>query len=91
MSIDLERTKLLLDVVHAAAAAGPGYSNLIAMAGAELKAMEDEAVEEVAKVREEANKKAADKKVKAEAEEVKVEEDKVAIDKKTSTPPERKL
>jgi len=69
MSIDLGRTKLLLDVVHATAAAGPGYNNLMGIAVAELKAMDDEAAKEIAKAKAEADKKAAAEaaeKVKAE-------------------------
>ena len=78
MSIDLGRTKLLLDVVHATAAAGPGYNNLMGIAIAELKAMDDEAAEEIAKVKaEHADKKAAAEaaaKAKAEVEKAKADE-----------------
>ncbi len=77
MSIDLGRTKLLLDVVHAAAAAGPGYNNLMGIAVAELKAMDDEAAKEIAKAKVEADKKAATEaaaKAKVEAEKAKADE-----------------
>ncbi len=77
MSIDLGRTKLLLDVVHATAAAGPGYNNLMGTAIAELKAMDDEAAKEIAKVKAEADKKAAAEaaaKAKAEVEKAKADE-----------------
>ncbi len=89
MSIDLGRTKLLFEVVHAAAAAGPGYSNLIAIAGAELRAMDDEAAKEIAKVKEEADKKAAAeaaKKAKIEADEAQAEESKAAASSSTLMP-----
>jgi len=86
---NLERTKLLLDVVHAAAAAGPGYSNLIAIAGVELRAMDDEAAKEIAKAKEETDKKAAAeaaKKAKVEADEAKDEESKAAASSPTLVP-----
>ncbi len=83
MSIDLGRTKLLLDVVHAAAAAGPGYNNLMGIAVAELKVMDDEAAKEIAKAKAEADKKAA-----AEAEaKAKVEAEKVEKAKDEESPP----
>ena len=69
MSIDFAKAKLLLEVVHAAAAAGPGYTNLITMAGNELKAMDDEAAKEIAKTKAEADKKAAAELVAAQAKE----------------------
>ncbi len=88
MSIDLGRAKLLLDVVHAAAAAGPGYNNLIAMAGTELKAMDDEAAKEIAKAKVEADKKAAAEaaaKAKVEAEKAKAEEAKAKDEESSPT------
>ena len=90
MSIDLGRTKLLLDVVHAAATAGPGYNNLVAVAVIELKAMDDEAAKEIAKAKAEADKKAAAEaeakaKVEAEAEKAKAEAEKVKPEESSPT------
>jgi len=89
MSIDLGRTKLLLDVVHATAAAGPGYNNLMGIAVAELKAMDDEAAKEIAKTKAEADKKAAaeaEAKAKAEVEKAKAEEKTIAESSSTLVP-----
>ncbi len=89
MSIDLGRTKLLLDVVHAAAAAGPGYNNLMGIAVAELKAMDDEAAKEIAKAKAEADKKAAAEaaaKAKVEAEKAKADEAKAEESSPTLVP-----
>lgn len=94
MSIDLGRTKLLLDVVHAAAAAGPGYNNLMAIAVAELKAMDDEAVKELAEAKAAADKKAAaeaEKKAKEEAEKAKDDEIKAAAKPVLESTAERKI
>ncbi len=81
MSVNLDRVNVLLDVVHKAASAGPGLNNLSAKAMAELNAMDDEAGNEIAKARVEADKKAANEaaaKAKADADKAKAEEAKLS-------------
>ena len=88
MSIDMNRTFGLLEVVHKCATIGPGFNNLSSLAMAELKAMDDEAGVEIAKAKAEADKKAAaeaEAKAKVEAEKAKAEEAKAKTEESSPT------
>ena len=66
MSVDMNRAKALLDVVHAVATAGPAYSNILALANAELLDMDGVAAKDMAEIK---AKEAAKAAAKAKAEE----------------------
>ena len=67
MSVDLARAGLLLRIVHDSSAT-PALSNISGLAMTELVTMNDQAGKDLAKAREEAQKKADEAKAKADAE-----------------------
>jgi len=75
MSVDMDRAKLLLDVVHSSATAGPSTSNILALANFELMDMEAAALKDVTDIKAKAAKKAADEAKAKEEERVKAQKE----------------
>ena len=68
MSVDFNRVGMLLMVVEKISTVAPQMTSILGAAMAEIKDMNDEAAKEAAKVKAEADKKAAEEKAKADAE-----------------------